>query len=51
MVVMDIIDRISLLKSYDAGPLTMSPIIEGMTALVNNIGMLNQMKNVGIRFV
>lgn len=51
MVVMDIIDRVSLLKSYDAGPLTMSPIIEGMTALVNNIGMLNQMKNVGIRFV
>lgn len=51
LVVMDIIDRVSLLKSYDAGPLTMSPVIEGMTALVNNIGLLNQMKNVGVRFV
>jgi NADPH-dependent F420 reductase len=50
-VVMDIIDRISLLKSYDAGPLVMSPVIEGMTALLNNIGKCNQMKNVGIRFV
>lgn len=51
LVVMDIIDRVSLLKSYDAGPLIMSPIVEGMTALVNNIGLLNRMKNVGVRFV
>jgi len=51
LVVMDIIDRISLLKAYDAGPLTMSPIIEGMTPLLNNIGKCNRMKNVGVRFV
>ncbi len=51
LVVMDLIDRISLLKSYDAGPLTMSPVIEGMTALVNNIAKCNHMKDVGVRFV
>ncbi len=49
--VMDIIDRISLMKSYDAGPLAMSPVIEGMTVLLNNIGLYNQMKNVGVRFI
>jgi 8-hydroxy-5-deazaflavin:NADPH oxidoreductase len=51
LIVMDMIDRISLLKSYDAGPLTMSPVIEGLTALVNNIAKCNHMKDVGVRFV
>ena len=51
LIVMDIIDRVSLLKSYDAGPLTMAPIIEGLTALVNNIAKCNKMKDVGVKFV
>ncbi len=49
--VMDIIDRVSLLKSYDAGPLVMSSIIESITPLVLNIARCNRMKDVGIRFV
>lgn len=51
LIVLDIIDRISLLKSYDAGPLSMSSVIEGMTPLLNNIARCNKMKDVGIRFV
>ena len=50
-IVMDIIDRISLLKSYDAGPLSMSCVIEGMTPLLNNIAKYNGMKDVGVRFL
>lgn len=49
--VMDIIDRISLLKAYDAGPLSMAPVIEGMTPLLNNIAKYNKMKDVGVRFI
>lgn len=51
LVIMDIIDRVSLLKSYDAGPLSMAPVIEGMTPLLNNIARCNHMKDVGVRFV
>lgn len=51
LIIMDMIDRISLLKSYDAGPLTMASIVEGMTPLLNNIAKCNQMKDVGVRFV
>ena len=50
-VVMGMIDQISLLKSYDAGPLAMSPVIEGLTPLLNNIAKCNRMKDVGVRFV
>lgn len=50
-IIMDIIDQISLLKSYNAGPLAMSPVIEGLTPLVNNIAKCNQMKDVGVRFI
>lgn len=50
-VVMDLIDQISLLKAYDAGPLAISPVIEGLTPLLNNIGKCNRMKDVGVRFI
>lgn len=51
LIVMDIVDRISLLKSYDAGPLSISSVIEAMTPLLNNIAKCNKMKDVGVRFV
>ncbi len=50
-IVMGMIDQISHLKSYDAGPLAISSVIEGLTPLLNNIAKCNQMKDVGIRFV
>lgn len=51
LLVMDIVDRVSLLKSYDAGPLVISSIIEGITPLLLNIARCNRMKDVGVRFV
>ncbi|HWQ67725.1 MAG TPA: NADPH-dependent F420 reductase [Methanospirillum sp.] len=50
-IVIDLVDRISLLKAYDAGPLSISPIIEGLTPLLNNIARFNHMKDVGVRFI
>lgn len=50
-VVMDLVDRISLLKAYDAGPLSCSHIVEGITPLLLNIARYNRMKDVGIRFL
>ncbi len=49
-VVMGIVENVSHLRAYDAGPLSMSPIIEGITPLVLNIARLNGMKDVGIEF-
>ncbi len=49
-VVMDLINRISLLKAYDAGPLASSHIVEAITPLLLNIARFNGMKDVGIQF-
>lgn len=49
--VMDLVNQISLLKAYDAGPLSISPLIEGITPLLLNIARFNRMKDVGVRFV
>ncbi len=49
-IVMDLINRISLLKSYDAGPLSSSHIVESITPLLLNIARFNGMKDVGIIF-
>ncbi len=49
-IVMEIVEDVSHLRAYDAGPLSMSPIIEGITPLVLNIARLNGMKDVGIEF-
>lgn len=49
--VMGIINRISKLKAYDAGPLEASPMIECITPLLLNIARFNRMKDVGIRFI
>lgn len=51
LLVMDIVDRVSLLKSYDAGPLEVASTIESITPLLLNIAKYNRMKDVGVRFV
>jgi len=49
-IVMEIVEDVSHLRAFDAGPLSMSPVIEGITPLVLNIARLNDMKDVGIIF-
>ncbi len=49
--VMGIINRISKLKAFDAGPLAASPMVECITPLLLNIARFNKMRDVGIRFV
>lgn len=51
VVVMDLVDKISHLKAYDAGPLSISPLIEGITPLLLNIARYNHLKDLGVRFV
>ncbi|HOJ95985.1 MAG TPA: NADPH-dependent F420 reductase [Methanospirillum sp.] len=50
-IVMGLVNQISLLKAYDAGPLATSSIVESITPLLLNIARFNKMKDVGIRFV
>jgi NADPH-dependent F420 reductase len=49
--VMQMIDTISKLRAFDAGPLRMSSIVESITPLLLNLARFNRMKDVGIRFV
>ena len=48
--VMEIVNRISKLHAYDAGPLAASSLIESLTPLLLNIARYNKMKDVGIQF-
>ena len=48
--VMGIINRISKLQAFDAGPLGASSMIESLTPLLLNIARYNKMKDVGIQF-
>mgnify|MGYP000861902814 CR=1 FL=1 len=50
-VVMGLVNRISSLTAYDAGPLASSHIVESITPLLLNVARFNKMKDVGIRFV
>jgi len=50
-IVMDLVNQISSLKAYDAGPLASSHIVESITPLLLNVARFNKMKDVGIRFV
>jgi 8-hydroxy-5-deazaflavin:NADPH oxidoreductase len=50
-VVMAIVNRISHLKAFDAGPLAVSCMVESLTPLLLNIARYNKMKDVGIRFI
>jgi NADPH-dependent F420 reductase len=49
--VMQLINTISKLCAFDAGPLRMASIVESITPLLLNLARFNQMKDVGIRFV
>jgi NADPH-dependent F420 reductase len=50
-VVMEIVNKISRLHAFDAGPLSVSCMVESLTPLLLNIARYNKMKDVGIRFI
>jgi len=49
--VMDLVNTVSSLRAYDAGPLSMASIVESVTPLLLNIARFNRMRDVGIKFV
>ncbi len=49
--VMDIVNTVSSLRAYDAGPLAAASVVESVTPLLLNIARFNKMKDVGVRFV
>ncbi len=49
-IVMGLVEEVSELTAYDAGPLNSSSIVESITPLILNIAKFNKMKDVGIRF-
>ncbi len=48
--VMAIVNRVSRLQAFDAGPLAVSCMVESLTPLLLNIARYNKMKDVGIQF-
>jgi NADPH-dependent F420 reductase len=48
--VMDIVNKISRLQAFDAGPLGVSSMVETLTPLLLNIARYNKMRDVGIQF-
>jgi len=48
--VMSIVNRISRLQAFDAGPLAVSSMVEALTPLLLNIARYNKMRDVGIQF-
>jgi len=48
--VMEMVNRISKLQAFDAGPLGASNLVESITPLLLNIARYNKMKDVGIQF-
>lgn len=48
--VMGIVNRVSKLHAFDAGPLAASHLVECLTPLLLNIARYNKMKDVGIQF-
>ncbi|HOI13536.1 MAG TPA: NADPH-dependent F420 reductase [Methanoculleus sp.] len=49
--VMEIVNNISSLRAYDAGPLAAASIVESITPLLLNIARFNRMRDVGVKFV
>jgi NADPH-dependent F420 reductase len=49
--VMGIVNHISKLQAFDAGPLSVSCMVESLTPLLLNIARYNKMRDVGIRFL
>jgi len=48
--VMGLVNQVSRLQAFNAGPLTVAPQIESLTPLVLNIARYNKMRDVGIQF-
>ena len=48
--VMEIVNHVSKLQAFDAGPLAASNLVESLTPLLLNIARYNKMKDVGIQF-
>lgn len=48
--VMELVNRVSKLHAFNAGPLSVSTMIEPLTPLVLNIARYNKMHDVGIQF-
>jgi NADPH-dependent F420 reductase len=48
--VMELVNKISHLQAFNAGPLSVSTMIEPLTPLVLNIARYNKMHDVGIQF-
>ena len=48
--VMGIVNRVSKLQAFDAGPLAVSCMVESLTPLLLNIARYNKMRDVGIQF-
>ena len=49
--VMNIVNKVSKLQAFDAGPLAVSCMVESLTPLLLNIARYNKLKDVGIRFL
>jgi len=49
-VVMNLVNEIPKLKAFNAGPLEMASVVEGITPLLLNIARYNKMRDVGIQF-
>jgi NADPH-dependent F420 reductase len=49
--VMEIVNNVSSLRAYDAGPLRAASIVESVTPLLLNIARFNKMRDVGVKFV
>jgi len=47
---MDIVNKVSKLQAFDAGPLAVSSMVEALTPLLLNIARYNKMRDVGIQF-
>lgn len=49
--VMEMVNNVSRLRAYDAGPLAVASMVESVTPLLLNIARFNRMRDVGVRFI
>lgn len=50
-IVMEMVNKVSRFKAFDAGPLASSCMVESLTPLLLNIARYNKMRDVGIQFI
>ncbi|WP_292517631.1 NADPH-dependent F420 reductase [Methanoculleus sp.] len=49
--VMELVNSVSSLRAYDAGPLRAASLVESVTPLLLNIARFNKLRDVGLKFV